>query len=205
MKRIILTDVDGVCLDWEYAFSTWMKTHGFEPVPGYKFNYLVQDRYGISSEQTTKLIHNFNESAGIGFLPALRDAAHYVKKLHQDGFVFHAITSVGGGEPTHELRKMNMRKLFGETAFEEIICLPLRADKREVLSAYANTGYLWIEDTPKQAEVGADLGLTPLLMVHGHNMHHFHPKVTPVRNWQEIANWIDQSSLYTESTSLTAG
>ena len=25
--RIILTDVDGVLLDWEFAFHTWMEEH----------------------------------------------------------------------------------------------------------------------------------------------------------------------------------
>ena len=29
-NKIILTDCDGVCLDWEYGFHTWMSTHGHE-------------------------------------------------------------------------------------------------------------------------------------------------------------------------------
>ena len=28
--KIILTDCDGVCLDWEYGFHTWMQAHGHE-------------------------------------------------------------------------------------------------------------------------------------------------------------------------------
>jgi hypothetical protein len=32
-KKIILTDCDGVCLDWEWAFNVWMQEHGFEEVP----------------------------------------------------------------------------------------------------------------------------------------------------------------------------
>lgn len=29
MKKVILTDADGVLLDWEYAFDIWMQQHGF--------------------------------------------------------------------------------------------------------------------------------------------------------------------------------
>ena len=26
-NKVILTDCDGVCLDWEFGFHTWMDTH----------------------------------------------------------------------------------------------------------------------------------------------------------------------------------
>ena len=28
--KVILTDVDGVLLDWEYAFTQWMEKHNYE-------------------------------------------------------------------------------------------------------------------------------------------------------------------------------
>jgi hypothetical protein len=39
LKKLILTDVDGVLCDWEWAFNVWMQEHGFEEVPGSKLNY----------------------------------------------------------------------------------------------------------------------------------------------------------------------
>ena len=27
-EKIILTDIDGVMLDWEFAFHSWMDVHG---------------------------------------------------------------------------------------------------------------------------------------------------------------------------------
>jgi FMN phosphatase YigB (HAD superfamily) len=27
-KKVILTDADGVILDWEWAFAVWMEEHG---------------------------------------------------------------------------------------------------------------------------------------------------------------------------------
>ena len=186
-KKIILTDADGVLLDWEYAFGVWMEEHGFAKVPGSQFNYDIGEQFGISQEQGRKLIKMFNESAAIGFLPALRDSMYYVKRLHEEHrYVFHCITSVSTEPNAVKLREMNLRKLFGKTAFERVVCLPTGADKQEALSEYKNSGLYWIEDKPENAHVGHELGLRSILMEHGHNMAHYHPEIPIVKNWKEI-------------------
>ena len=80
-QKIILTDVDGVLLDWEEGFGVWMEHHGHTMVEGGKLIYKIGDRYGISNNQGHQLIKQFNESAAIGFLPPVRDAQYYVKLL----------------------------------------------------------------------------------------------------------------------------
>jgi FMN phosphatase YigB (HAD superfamily) len=187
LKKLILTDADGVLLDWEWAFNIWMQEHGFEEVPGSKLNYDMSIRYNISREQVVKLIRIFNESAAIGFLPALRDAMYYVKRLHEEhGFRFHCITSLSLDPNAQKLREMNLNKLFGSTAFERIVCLDTGAHKDEVLEEYEGTGCWWIEDKAENAVVGYNAGLRSLLVEHGHNMHHYHQGVTIVKNWKEI-------------------
>ena len=187
LKKLILTDADGVLLDWEWAFNVWMQEHGFEEVPGSKLNYDMSMRYGIPKEQVRKLIRLFNESAAIGFLPALRDAMYYVKRLHEEhGFRFHCITSLSLDPNAQKLREMNLNKLFGTSAFERIVCLDTGADKDEVLQEYEGTGCYWLEDKIENAEAGYRAGLRSLLVEHGHNMHHYHEGITTVKNWKEI-------------------
>ena len=187
LKKLILTDADGVLLDWEWAFNVWMQEHGFEEVPGSKLNYDMSMRYGIPKEQVKKLIRLFNESAAIGFLPALRDAMYYVKRLHEEhGFRFHCITSLSLDPNAQKLREMNLNKLFGTSAFERIVCLDTGADKEEVLQEYEGTGCYWLEDKIENAEAGYRAGLRSLLVEHGHNMHHYHEGITTVKNWKEI-------------------
>ena len=189
--RIILTDADGCILNWEYAFAIWMEQHGFEKQPGSEFVYDIGDRYGISKSQGRTLIRNFNESAAIGFLPPLRDAMYYVKRLHEEhGYVFHCITSLSTDVNAQRLREMNLRKLFGDTAFESIVCLATGADKHQALEPYRDSGCWWIEDKPENAEVGLDLGLRSVLMEHGHNMDHANERLPVVRNWREIYDLI---------------
>ena len=187
LKKLILTDVDGVLCDWEWAFNVWMQEHGFEEVPGSKLNYDMSMRYGIPKEQVKKLIRLFNESAAIGFLPALRDAMYYVKRLHEEhGFRFHCITSLSLDPNAQKLREMNLNKLFGTTAFERIVCLDTGADNEEALEEYEGTGCYWLEDKPENAIAGYRAGLRSLLVEHGHNMHHYHEGITIVKNWREI-------------------
>ena len=187
LDRLILVDADGVLLDWEYAFNIWMQEHGFEQVPGSKLSYEMDERYGIPKEQVRKLIRLFNESAAIGFLPALRDAMYYVKRLHEEhGFRFHCITSLSTDPNAVKLREQNLSKLFGKTAFERLVCLPTGADKNEALEEYRDTGCYWIEDKPVNAEAGLAAGLRPLVIEHGHNLHYYHEHITLVKNWRDV-------------------
>jgi FMN phosphatase YigB (HAD superfamily) len=186
-KKLILVDADGVLLNWEYAFAIWMEQHGHEKQPGSEFVYDIGKRYGISRDQGRKLIKLFNESAAIGFLPPLRDAMYYVKRLHEEhGYVFHCITSLSTDVNAQRLREMNLAKLFGKTAFELIVCLETGADKNQALEPYRDSGCWWVEDKPENAEVGHKLGLKSILMEHGHNMNHANEQIPVVKNWREI-------------------
>lgn len=186
-KKIILTDCDGVVLDWEYAFDVYLQTHGFNKVPGGNLKYDIGKRYGIDREQGKKLIKIFNESAHIGFLPPLRDAMHYIKRLHEEhGYVFHAITSLSKDPNAQALRTMNLKKLFGETTFEKFIYLDTGADKDEALEPYRDTGYYWVEDKIVNCETGFQLGLKSILMEHGHSLGYNHSHIPVVKNWKQI-------------------
>jgi len=188
--KIILVDADGVLLNWEFAFDVWMQQHGFKKTAGAELKYDIGKRYGIDREQGKRLIKIFNESAAVGFLPPLRDSIHYVQKLHREhGYVFHCITSLSLDKNAQKLRKMNLEKLFGETVFEEIVCLDTGADKDGALEKYRDTGYYWIEDKIDNAEVGRNLGLRSILVEHGHNMS-YQGDIPLAKNWREIYNII---------------
>ena len=185
-SKVLLVDCDGVLLDWEYAFDVWMRHHGHTIKQ--KGDYEVSVRYGIDNAK--QMIRMFNESAAIGFLPPLRDAIHYVKKLHEEhGYVFHAITSLSNDPNAQKLRTINLERLFGESTFEKYVYLDTGADKDQALKPYEGSECFWIEDKPENALVGAALGLESLLVSHQHNQNFNNDstyRVQRVDNWKEI-------------------
>lgn len=185
--KVILTDADGVLLNWGYAFDVWMNEKGYRVSD--KFAYDITELYGIPKAEAKRLVRDFNESAAVGFIPPLRDAIQYVKKLHEEhGYVFHLITSLSKDQNAQRLRTMNIQKLFGESAFEKFIYLDTGADKDEVLAPYEGTEYVWIEDKVENAVAGAKVGLESLVMEHAYNMD---CKDFPLmKNWKDVYEFL---------------
>ena len=190
-KKLIFTDVDGVLLNWEYAFNEWMEFQGHNPVDGHKDHYNIAKQYSLPSKNVGhNLIRQFNASAAIGFLPPLRDAQQYVEKLTADGYRFVVLTSLSTDKYAKELRTRNLTKLFGD-CFEEIICLATGADKDDCLQELYADGpsYYWIEDKVSNAVAGAKVGMKPILVEHAFNMNE-KLDFPILKNWEEIYNYI---------------
>lgn len=181
--KVILVDVDGVLLDWVFAFERWMTKHGYTRKND---DYDIGVRFGIEHHEKERLVRMFNESAWIRKLPPLRDAIKYVKKLHQDhGYIFHAITSLSNDEYAQHLRTKNLRELFGDTVFDKYVYLDTGADKDYALKPYENSGCYWIEDKIQNCDLGIELGLDSMLMAHDHNVN-YTCNGTRVQNWKEV-------------------
>jgi FMN phosphatase YigB (HAD superfamily) len=191
--KLILTDCDGVLFDWEYAFDQWMKRHGY--LKHNAGDYKIHINYDLDEKETKRLIRMFNESAWIRKLPPLRDAIHYVKKLHSEhGYIFHAITSLSNDDYSQHLRTKNLREMFGDSVFEKYIYLDTGADKDEVLKDYEGSGCYWIEDKPENADTGLKFGLDSILISHDHNKN-YNGDAKCVSKWKQIYNIITGENL----------
>ena len=187
-KKLILTDIDGVVLDWEIHFHTWVRRHGYDKVD--TSFYRVSEKLGMVEEEAVRLITEFNGSSYIMNVPSFKDARTGIATLVDNGYRFRAITSLGDDPGARILRQINLENIFGKEAFESIICLPLDSPKDDELSNYKDSGQWWIEDKAVNAVVGADNGLNSLLMAHPHNQYFTHPKVSRVNDWAHIVSVI---------------
>jgi FMN phosphatase YigB (HAD superfamily) len=192
MEKIIVTDADGVLLNWEYAFCVWMADQGYTQILKGNEEYDLCKRFNTSFEDAKSKVRTFNASAAMGFLPALRDARYYVKRLHEElGYNFHCVTSLGLDPNAKKLRQMNLDKLFGPTAFSVLECLDTNASKEAALEKYRDTGYYWIEDKFSNAVAGQAVGMKPILIEHGWNMDEVVPTgMKKVTTWKELYNYI---------------
>lgn len=185
--KVILTDVDGVLLNWDHSFDAWMRQEGFRPLPDHLKHYCVGERYGIPKTAAKKMINHFNQSAMVGFIPPFLDAVKHVRKLHEEhGYVFHTITSLHKNPEARKLRVWNLENLFGKTVFERHVILGCGDDKDSALDEYRGTGHIWLEDKFANVQAGAAAGLRCFMMQHPWNTAH-----SPGQNFTLVRSWKD--------------
>lgn len=190
--KIILTDADGVLLDWESAFHKWMESHGHVKVAYGMYD--ICEQYGMEKSDGRALIRIFNESAWVGYLKAFRDARSGVAKLYEYGYRFHCITSLSLDKKAIRLRKYNLENVFGKGTFKEVLCLDTGAHKDEALAPYKGSDAYWIEDKLENAEAGAKVGLRSILLTHGHNENEkLTNSIQRANNWSGIVDIIVNS------------
>ena len=202
-NRIILTDVDGVLLEWEDHFTQWMLQRSYyenEVGEGYvgkkiypytllddkQDTYEMAERFGLSKTEIRKEIREFNKSAWMGTQCPMPESQTWVKLLAAEGWTFIPITSQTSDIPAQLLRKKRLGELFGDHIFKNYHILDTGSDKDSALAEFHGTGLYWVEDKPKNALAGLKYGLNTILIDHPYNRDFSHPDITRVNNWKEI-------------------
>ena len=188
--KIILTDCDGVILDWEASFARWIGQQGYKFNPLNDDKYSVNARYDIPHGHGSDIVGDFNHSSDFEYLEPWRDAVEYVKKLATEGWRFVVITTAGEHPDTYSLRLNNLENVFGKDVVQSLHILPLHGDKGVELIKYKDSGLYWLEDKPSNADLGFKYGLKPLLMTAPHNLS-YSGAVPRVNNWLEIYNIVN--------------
>jgi len=202
-NRIILTDVDGVLLEWENHFTKWMlqrsyfdkevgegyvgkKVYPYKLLDDKQDTYEMAERFGLTKTEVRKEIREFNKSAWMGNQAPMFESQTWVKLLAAEGWTFIPITSQTSDIPAQLLRKKRLGELFGDHIFTNYHILDTGFDKDDVLAEFHDTGLYWIEDKPKNAVAGLKYGLKPILIDHPYNRDFNHPDIIRVSNWKQI-------------------
>ena len=185
--KLILTDCDGVLLDWEYHFYKWLKeTEGYERL-GPEYN--IGKAIGVAQKTGAKFVNLFNRSEYMKTLSPMRDAIKYVRKLHEEhGYIFHVITSQTNCRLAQEYRKENLRNVFGDV-FDGFTILNTGEDKAEALKKWEGTECFWIEDKAANIKMGNDVGLRGILIDHNWNRTCTY-ECERARKWKDVYNII---------------
>lgn len=193
MKKIILTDADGVLVNWISAFEAFMVSKGHPRIPGTDDLYNLSLKHAnVTSKRVHELITEFNESELIENLDAFADSVEYVRKLADLGFRFIVVTSISDHPAAKVYRTKNLTTLFGDV-FDEINCITMGASKSAILTNWSDEGYFWIEDHMLQAEAGHEAGLKTVLISHPYNSHYktdLFPTVSNDTPWKEIYDMV---------------
>ena len=196
-NRIILTDVDGVLLEWEHHFTKWMlqktlfddrgaRYHPYRLLPDKQDTYWMEERFGLTKNEIRIHIREFNRSAWMATQRPMLESQTWVKLLAAEGWTFIPITSQTSDKPAQELRKRRLGELFGDHVFTNYHILGTGADKDGALAEFHDTGLYWVEDKPANAVAGLKYGLKPILIDHPYNRDFNHPEIIRVNNWKQI-------------------
>ncbi|MEE9572674.1 MAG: hypothetical protein V3W20_06500 [Candidatus Neomarinimicrobiota bacterium] len=194
MNKLILVDVDGVVLQWGWAFGAYIKNMGLVPEdhlvrPAYK----VEKILDITRDEATDLIAEFHASDHFKHLEPYDDALHYVHKLADKGYKFVAISAAyqnGTNEAKiYNNRYENLEKHYPDI-FDDLHLVQMRASKDRFLKLYSNA--YWVEDTLTNAITGIDVGHTSFFLDREEDPRNqgSHPDVITVKGWEEIYDYI---------------
>ena len=188
-QRIILTDCDGVLLDWRTGFLNWLPDHVSDSIQaGAMEEENFNDAFDYDQQHIDNLAVEFNRSPAIANLPAWKDAVYYVKRLADLGFRFHVCTSMGTDPASQQYREYNLYKLYGD-CFQVVQLLPVGASKAPWLNQYRDSGYFWLEDHVNNARAGHQLGLKSIVAADSSNSSYTNlelPRTSEETPWRDI-------------------
>lgn len=190
-KPIILTDVDGVLVDWFSRLPYFLKKKGLpyeRAVAMYAHGHwqTIEELTGLPTPEAEALVDEYARSKYMEFLSPYKDALIAVNNLkHHYDFV--AVTAISESDECYERRKANLDFWF-PNAFTGLHCVGSGGDKQATLAKYEPT--IWIDDTPKHISEGLRAGHKCIRLVRDSRM-----DVTSsfiAHNWHEISNLILQ-------------
>tara|TARA_B100001027_G_scaffold912_1_gene605 strand:- start:3165 stop:3716 length:552 start_codon:yes stop_codon:yes gene_type:complete len=180
MRKILLTDIDGVVLDWQKHFNKYLDKY-------YPDEELFDPTVFAQNERTGKIIKEFNNTAWIGFLEPWKDSVEVLTELKNMGWKIYGCTSMGADPYANASRKKNIENLMPDV-FTQLDIIPFMQPKGNWLSHWKGSGAVWVEDKWSNAIIGADMGIKTFLMKQSYNSKQDYQGVEKVDNWRQIYN-----------------
>lgn len=183
----ILTDCDGVLLDWSAGFRPWIEDRLGPPSgspprlhPNHAGEWVLA-HYPVGGEAMVALIQEFQRSPAFGRLSPYPDAVEHVPALFREGIRLTIVSSPGAYPETLERRVENLRRCFGDV-FEPFRHLPAQSSKATELRRHSPT--LWLDDHVPHVREGLWAGH---LGVHVDRFGEAHPDVpASVSDWYGV-------------------
>lgn len=208
-KLTILTDVDGVLLNFVKGFAEFLKSKSLfkeeldSEIQGNKY-FDLKDLIILDCPiECESLINEFYSSEYVGQLKEQQEGLRNIIKSLSNEFNLICITCIGTSDHLKEQRRINLINVFGDH-FEEIHCINLNDSKEEFifdLSKRYNV-FTYIDDRLKHINESINAGIKPILFTQGHkhteNSDDFHI----MDCWHQIHDFIKLNAKSIENKSI---
>lgn len=176
--RALILDVDEVLLDWPRGFVDFFNlTHDTKHVyrPYYE---CVSNLLGFTREELFTLLTQFNLSMDFSTLKPIKGAKNFIEmikvynQLSEDPIKIFMVTKCGNAPITQELRKKNLKSVFGDFDYE-IVFLNTTDSKLDELKRIneENDVLMFIDDFTSNCDKGIEAGVPTYAIKAYHNEH----------------------------------
>jgi hypothetical protein len=186
-RKLFLTDVDGVLLNWHSAFCAFIFAKGYKTRSPEPLVWSLEEWIDAPKEVVLALVKEFNSSHLFEKIEPYQDALAVLPLLAKEGYEFVAITSCSSDEKIVSLRKKNLECF--NVPFKEVHCLDLGQSKADLLKFYPEA--IWVEDNFNAAVIGASFNHETFLLKRSYNKHEQSDKIKFVDSWFDIKKSIN--------------
>lgn len=178
----LLSDLDGVYVDWTTGFTKYMASIGHIAKHANPTVFTMQDIFP-QLEKPWLHIRDYQQSEFYAKVKPYDGALEAYKEVKANGIEIIAITSCG-----LEPETVRMRKEFvaAQGVFSDLFMLDMGASKTDVLKKFSNAAF--IDDQEHVALEGVNAGHLSLLKTMPYNIDVKHHKLSRVSDFNEIIN-----------------
>lgn len=190
-KKLLITDVDFVLLDWVIGLKPFLDEKGIssDHLEQYRgstyYPSLSELFFNDNEDQNIKLMKEFNDSKWIEHLPIFQDdAIHHLEKISKKVDVF-AVTCLGDGKAQQIMRTNNLMKHYNNS-IKDVICIPVRTSKAPTFARLKDKHDIlfYVDDRENHLAEAKSCGIDTLL--YKRNEDHAPTESSIVNCWSEI-------------------
>ena len=186
-EKLIITDIDGVVLNWHDAFVDWMQMQGYKSSGIKHHDADIHLELNITFDEAMAKKYEFNSSLSGSCLQPYGNSDIVIPQLFEQGYKFIGITSYSDQPIAQYYRYLNLEEYVPTESFAEMRFLPSGSPKAETLEAFRDTNLYYVDDRIINVNTARNVGMKPIIMRHDYNLHFDHPVIQTVTDWFDIA------------------
>lgn len=193
MKKTLLTDCDGVLLDWLSGIPAFLEDLGMdsshlkERLEGNQFVPIEEIFMSESLEQALARMSQYQTSEYLKSLPVIEAGCELPISRLSEEYDIIVVTSFSEDKVAHQNREDNLRLRYGDS-ISDLICLPFSANKTDALRDLAKKtdARIWLDDQIKHVHHGIEAGLDSYQYTHLMSCGRNTGEVPEVDSWNKV-------------------
>lgn len=193
MKKTLVTDCDGVLLQWLTHVPDFVEELGLDTshlrdcMKGNQFIPFFDLFAAKNEKEAFERLEAYQESDYLKRLPIMEDGAEKAISNLSKEYEIIVVTSFSENPKAQRNRAENLELRYGN-AISDLICLPQAADKTEVLKDLAKSRdvKIWLDDQIKHVHHGINAGIDSYQYTHGMDCGRNTGEVKEIDSWKKV-------------------